>query len=148
MAAMPIELTWLVPDKIVLARWHGAIDDYHAGVMIEEMCLILDTAHSLVHTLLDLSEVGHISPSMIYLYLQSPIPKHPNRGRMCGFNATVEGEILADLLNRITQHEMIRLFTNREDARNYLLGHDSPPPPLAYGADQRPIQSGTSLPRT
>jgi hypothetical protein len=145
---MPIELTWLVPDKIMLERWSGAIDDYHAGVMIEEMSLILDTAHAPVHTLLDLSEVGHISPSLIYLYLRSSLPRHPNRGRMCGFNSTVECEILADLLNRITQRELLRLFPTRDAARNYLIGHDSPPPPLSYGAEQPPIQGGKPLPRT
>jgi len=139
---MPVELTWLVPDKIMLERWVGAIDDYHTRVMIEEMTLILDTAHAPVHTLLDLSEAGHLSPGLIYLYLQSPIPRHPNRGRMAGFSPTVESEILADLLNRLTQHDLIRLFASREEARCYLLSHDSPPPPLAHGLDQ----GATSLP--
>ncbi len=144
---MPIEITWLVPDKIVLERWFGTIDDNHTRIMIEEMSLILDTAQAPVHTLLDLSEVGHISPSLIYLYLQSSIPRHPNRGRICGFSPTVESEILADLLNRITQRELLRLFSNREEARAYLLSHDSPPPPLPHGPDYNPRQDGPSASR-
>lgn len=141
---MPIELTWMIPDKILLSRWCGPIDDYHIIVMVEEMGIILDNTRSLVHTLIDLSEVGHISPNMIILYLKSRVPFHPRRGRICGCWPTMEGEILADLLNRITQHEMIRLFPTREAALEFLITHDSPPPPLSFGPNLPP--SHTDLP--
>jgi hypothetical protein len=127
---MAVEIIWSVPDKVLLSRWTGDItlDDVHTA--LDEIKVILDGADHLIHTLLDLSELGVVDSDAIYLYAQSTLATHPHRGRVAGFAPTFQSEILADLLNRLTQRELIRMFPTREAARDYLLDHDTPPPPL------------------
>lgn len=132
---MAIELTWLIPDKILLSRWSGDVGDEDIRVLVGELRIILDAALAPIHTVIDMSEVKHIASNVFYLYVQSDIPLHSRRGRIGMVRPTVEGEILADLINRFTQHEMIRLFPSRDEARNYLLEHDTTPPILQFGSD-------------
>jgi hypothetical protein len=129
---MPIELTWMVPDKILLSRWIGTITNDDMAILMDELRIVLDNASGLVHTVIDLSEATSISPDVVYLYIQSQIPSHPRRGRIGLVGTTFQSEALADLLNRISQREMVRLFSGRLTARDYLLRNDTPPPMLRF----------------
>jgi predicted phosphohydrolase len=127
---VPIELTWLLPDKILLSRWTGVVSEDDMRVLVEELTIIFDAATGLIHTVIELSDVSHISTEGIYLYIQSSISHHPHRGRICMVNPTFESEVLADMTNRVFQREMVRVVETREQARDFLLGHDTPPPNL------------------
>jgi hypothetical protein len=116
---MPIELIWLLPDAILLSRWSGDITEHDACVLVDELGIILD-----------LSEAGYIHDDAIYYYFGSRIPRHPLRGRVALIGASFHSQALADILNRVSQHEMFRLFDSREEAREFLLTHDTPPPDL------------------
>jgi hypothetical protein len=141
---MPIELIWLVPDKILLSRWIGTITNDDITILMDELRVVLDNADRLVHTIIDLSESTAISPDVIYLYVQSQIPSHVNRGRIGLIGASFQSEALADLLNRISQREMVRLFSTRTAARDFLSRNDTPPPVLRFNLKDildRPDQS-------
>ena len=127
---MPIELTWLLPDKILLSRWTGEVSEDDMRVVIEETRIILEAANGLIHTVVELVDVNHISTDGVYLFIESNIPKHPNHGRICVVNPTFESEVLADMTNRVFQLDMLRLFDSQEEARDFLLAHDNPPPAL------------------
>jgi len=127
---MPIELTWLIPDKILLSRWIGDVSEEDMHVLVDEIGVVLDTATSLIHTVIDLSEVRHVSIGVAQVYLQSRIPTHPHRGRIGMVRSNVEGATVADLVNRLSRREMVRFFSTRGEARDFLLSHDTPPPPL------------------
>ncbi len=127
---MPIEFSWLLPDKILLSRWSGDITEQDVRVLVDELGVILDNAPRLVHTIIDLSEVGRIHDETVYYYFNSRIPRHPRRGRVALVRASFHGRALADVLNRVSQHELFRLFESREEARDFLLRHDTTPPAL------------------
>lgn len=129
---MPIELTWMVPDKILLSRWIGAITNNDLAILLDELRIALDNALGLIHTVIDLTETTSISPDVVYLYIQSQIPSHPRRGRIGLVGTTFQSEALADLLNRIAQRELVRLFSGRLTARDFLLHNDTPPPVLRF----------------
>lgn len=132
---MPIELTWLVPDMVILSRWIADVTEDDMLVLVDELGLILDTATRPIHTVIDMSDVMDISPNAGYGYLQSRIPTHPNRGRVGLVSPSFQGQVLADMLNRISQLEQFRFFDTRAEARDYLLIHDTPPPPLQPDED-------------
>jgi hypothetical protein len=127
---MPIELSWLLPDAILLSQWSGDITEPDMCVLVDELGIILDNAPRLVHTIIDLSEAGHVHDDAVYYYFRSPIPRHPHRGRVALVGGSFHSQALSDVLNRVFQREMIRLFDSRDDARNFLLSHDSAPPAL------------------
>jgi hypothetical protein len=128
---MPIELIWLLPDAILLSRWSGDITEHDATVLVDELGIILDNAPRVVHTILDLSEARHVDDDAIYYYFGSRIPRHPHRGRVALIRASFHGQAIAEVLNRVSQQEMFRLFDSREEAREFLLAHDTPPPDLS-----------------
>jgi hypothetical protein len=127
---MPIELSWLVPDAILLSQWSGDITPPDVGVLVDELGIILDNAPRLIHTVIDLSDARHINDDAVYTYFRSPIPHHPRRGRIALVGASFHSQALADVLNRVSQHEMFRLFNSRDEARDFLLRHNTPPPAL------------------
>jgi hypothetical protein len=132
---MPIELSWLIPDKILLSRWMGDISGEDMRVLVEELRIVLDGADFPIHTVIDLSEARHVSSEAADVYLQSPIPTHVHRGRIGMVKSNVEGEIVATLVNRQAHREMVRMFDTRDEACAFLLDHDTPPPPLQPGSD-------------
>jgi hypothetical protein len=97
---MTIELSWLVPDTTLLSHW------------------------------IDLSDCRHINDDAVYHYFRSPIPRHPRRGRIALVGASFHSQALADVLNRVSHHEMFQAFDSRHEARAFLLHHDTPPPSL------------------
>jgi hypothetical protein len=127
---MPIELSWLVPDAILLSQWSGDITPPDVGVLVDELGIILDNAPRLIHTVIDLSDARRINDDAVYSYFRSPIPRHPRRGRIALVGASFHSQALADVLNRVSEHEMFRLFNSRDEARDFLLRHDTPPPAL------------------
>ena len=131
---MPIELSWLLPDMILLSYWSGDITEPDIRVLVDELGIIFDDAPRPVHTIIDLSEAGHIQDDAIYYYFRSRIPTHPRRGRVALIGASFHSQALADVLNRVSQQEMFRLFDSRKEARDFLLRHDTPPPDLPTSA--------------
>jgi hypothetical protein len=127
---MPIELSWLLPDTILLSRWSGDIAEPDVRVLVDELGIILDNAPRLIHTIIDLSETRVVHDEAAYYYFRSRIPRHPRRGRVALVKASFHSRALADVLNRISQREMFRLFDSRDEARDFLLRHDTPPPGL------------------
>ena len=127
---MPIELIWLIPNKILLSRWTGRVEVDDMRVLIEELLIIFDEAPTVIHTVLDMSNVEYISSDAFYLYLQSPAARHARRGRIGLVQPSFQATMLADLMNQLSRRELIRVFETREAARDYLMGHDSPPPTL------------------
>jgi hypothetical protein len=127
---MPIALSWMLPDTILLSRWSGEITEQDMRVLVEELGIILDTAPRLIHTLVDLSETRHIQDEAAYYYFGSRIPSHPRRGRIALVRAPFQGAVLADVFNRVSAREMFRLFDTREEACDFLLHHDTPPPAM------------------
>ncbi|HEX3054336.1 MAG TPA: hypothetical protein VHP83_27010 [Aggregatilineaceae bacterium] len=125
---MPIELTWMLPDKILLARWYGMVRAEDASIFLEELSLILDEAPRLLHIVLEASELIDVTMDAVYLYLGSNINFHPRRGRIAAVGGGYRVEIVADVINRISQYDLIRLFRTREEAQDFLLSHDTPPP--------------------
>jgi len=132
---MPIELSWLIPDKILLSRWTGDISGEEVRVFVEEVEIALDAAALPVHTVIDLSEARHISVETAWVYLQSRLPTHPCRGQIGIVRSTLDGEIVTDLVNRLSPRTTVRAFATREEARNYLLSHNDSPPPLRPDSD-------------
>jgi hypothetical protein len=143
---MPIELSWMIPDKILLSRWTGDISAEDVRVLVEELGIALDTAAIPVHTVIDLSEARHLSTETARVYLHSRLPTHPCRGQIGIVRSTIEAENAADLGNRLSQHETVRTFATREEARSYLLSHDVPPPALRPDSD--PSLSSSSSPHS
>ncbi len=88
---MPIKLSWLVPDKILLSRWSGEITVQDMQILVDELGIILDTAPRLVHSIIDLSEVQRIHDEAAYYYFRSRIPRHPRRGRVALVQCAVSG---------------------------------------------------------
>jgi len=127
---MPVELTWMQPDKILLTRWISAVGDDDVRVLFEELRIILDHAETPVHLIIDLSDVTELSPDTPYIFLQSAIPAHSQRGRIGLVGSRLHAQVMADLVNRVLAHEMMRLFRDRTLARDFMLEHDSPPPKL------------------
>lgn len=130
---MPIELTWLIPNKILLSRWIGAVGATDGHALVDELLTILDAASRPVHTIIDLSENTALDPEVALVYSQSAVPAHPRRGRIGVVGAGTQRHVLADLLNRFSGREMFRLFETHDEALAFLLRHDSPPPPLSSG---------------
>jgi hypothetical protein len=143
---MPIEITWMIPQKILLACGAEPITEDDMHVFIEEFSIILDAADRLTHTVLDLSHVKTIDDAIAYVFYGSRVPEHPRRGRIGMVNANFQGRVQADILNRISGREMFHLFDSRETARTFLLTHDSPAPPFAAGYSE--AGSATSAPDT
>jgi len=139
---VPIELSWLIPDKILLSRWTGDITEEDMRVLVEELEIVLDSAALPIHTVIDLSEARHVSTEAAYVYLQSSIPAHVHRGRIGVVKANIEAKAVADLVNRISRREMVRMFATRDEACRFLLNHDNPPPPLPPGSDPSIYPSG------
>jgi hypothetical protein len=127
---MPIELSWMIPDQILLYRWFGDISDEDLRVVIEELKIIFDTAPRPVHTIVDTSEAEHVSSDLLYIYMQSPVPTHPRCGRIAIVSGSFEAQAITDMINQLSQREMFRLFDSRASARDFLLSHDTPPPTL------------------
>jgi hypothetical protein len=125
---MPIELSWLLPDTILLSRWSGEITEHDMQVLVEELGIILDTAPRLIHTLIELSEARHIQSEAAYYYFRSRIPTHPHRGRVALVQAPFQGAALADVFNRVSGRELFRIFNTRDEAYDFLRRHDTPPP--------------------
>jgi hypothetical protein len=132
---MPIELTWFIPDRILLSRWIGHVNEEDMLVLVDEIGIILDTAQRPIHTIIDMSEVADISPNAAYSYIQSRIPTHPRRGRVCLVATTFHIQVMADTLNRISQLELFHLCASRNEARDFLFLNDTQPPPLQLDAD-------------
>lgn len=139
---MSIELTWLVPDQILLSCWTDVVTEDDMRVLVEELIIIFDAADRLIHSVIDLAAVRSFNDAAIYLYYQSPAAKHPRRGRIAVVKPPLQGQIMADVLNRVAQRELVRLFDTREDARDFLLTNDSPPPVYYSGYDQ-PAEVGS-----
>ncbi len=127
---MPVELTWMQPEKILLARWVGVVSDEDVRVLFEELRIILDHSDTPVHLIIDLSDVADMSPDAPYIFLQSAIPAHNQRGRIGLVGSRLRAQVMADLVNRVLDHEMMRLFKDRTLARDFILQHDSAPPQL------------------
>ncbi len=127
---MPIELTWLIPNQILISRWSGDVSPSDMNVLVEELAIILDAADRPIHTLIDLTNVDSIHPDVLPIYLQSSIPEHSLRGRIALAGTLAGIQTLVDRLNQTTGREMVRLFATRAEARDYLLSHDTPPPAL------------------
>ncbi len=125
---MPIELSWFIPDKILLSHWSGVVSVDDLRVLIEELSIILDEAHGLIHTVIDLSEVELISDDVVQLYAASSVARHPRRGRIGVVNPSPHAAVLGDLINRNAKREMIQFFDTQTAARDYLLSHNEPPP--------------------
>ncbi|MBN1565220.1 MAG: hypothetical protein JXA10_15350 [Anaerolineae bacterium] len=132
---MSIEITWMIPQRILLASGGEPITESDMQVFVEEWRFILDAASRLIHTIWDLSNVQTITESVPYIYYDSRIPEHPRRGRTALINPNFQGRVQADILNRISGHELFRAFESRDAARDFLLAHDSPPPVFAVGYD-------------
>ncbi|HML23121.1 MAG TPA: hypothetical protein PKD09_15820 [Aggregatilinea sp.] len=135
---MPIELTWMQPDHILLSRWSGDVLPGDMHVLVEELCIILDAADRLTHTVIDLADARSIHPDVLPIYMQSPAPLHPNRGMIAVVDATDSTRALADQFNQRAGHEIVRLFPSRLEARDYLLHLDaaSAPEDDSPGADR------------
>ncbi len=134
---MPIELSWLLPDKILISAWSGHITVQDMQVLVEELGIILDAAPYTVHSVIDLSSARQIDDEAAYYYFSSRIPRHPRRGRIALVRAPFHGAALADVFNRVAERELFRLFDSRDEARDFLLHHDSPPPSLKGGESYR-----------
>lgn len=143
---MPIDLSWLIPDTILLSRWSGDITSRDILFLIDELGIILDAAPRIVHSLIDLSNAGRIDDEAAYAYFRSRIPTHPRRGRVALVGATFQGIALADIFNRVSNREMFQLFDTREEARDFLLHHDTVPPDLRPASPTSPAD--TSLPES
>jgi hypothetical protein len=139
---VPIELSWLIPDKVLLCRWIGDISGEDVRVLVEELGIVLDGAPYPIHTVIDLSEVQQVSFEAAYVYLQSSIPRHVRQGRTGIVRPNIEGEVAADLVNRISRRELVRTFDARDEACRFLLDHDNPPPPVQPGSDVPSHSSG------
>jgi hypothetical protein len=135
---MPIELSWLLPDKILLSLWSGDITVQDVHVLVEELGIILDAAPHTIHSVIDLANARHVDDEAAYYYFSSRIPRHPRRGRVALVRASFQGVALADVFNRVSDLELFRLFDTRDEARDFLLRHDSPPPGL-HAADDFPV---------
>jgi hypothetical protein len=140
---MPIEITWMIPDKILMSIWRGEITQDDMRILVEELGIILDTASDVVHTIIDLSDVSRIHDEAAYYYFGSRIPRHPNRGRIALVRAPLQGAVLADAFNRVSDREMFRLFETRDEARAFLLRHDTPPPALRLVSGSLPNENDT-----
>jgi hypothetical protein len=127
---MPIELSWLVPDAILLSHCTGDITLSDMSLLVDELRIILDNAPRLVHTIIYLSNARRINDDAVYYYFRSPIPQHPRRGRVALIGASFHSQALADVLNRVSEREMFRVFDSHDEARAFLLRHDTPPPAL------------------
>ncbi len=125
---MPIEFTWVLPDKILLARLYGKIQAEDVSVSLEELSFILDQVPGLLHIVLETSELTDVAMDAVYYYLGNPVNFHPHRGRIAAVGRGYRVEIVADVINRISQYELVRLFRTREEAQDFLLSHDTPPP--------------------
>lgn len=141
---MMIELSWLLPDRILLSRWSGEITEQDMRDLVEELGIILDMAPRLIHTLIDLSETRHIQDEAAYYYFRSRITTHPHRGRIALVQAPFQGAALADVFNRVSAREMFRVFDTREEARQFLLDNDTPPPTMP--PPDQPPNGGDSPP--
>ena len=130
---MPIEFTWIVPDKILLSRWWDHVSEDDMRVLVEELGLILDSAEQLIHTVADMSDIKSMDDDAVYYYFRSRIPTHPRRGRVAMVNPPFQSAVLTDMFNRVSEREMFRQFGTRDAARAYLLSHDTPPPALRPG---------------
>ncbi|NLX08971.1 MAG: hypothetical protein GXY36_04900 [Chloroflexi bacterium] len=125
---MPIELTWLVPEKILLSRWIGEISPDDMRVAVEELLIILDSASELIHSVIDLGDFHKTHADAIRVYVESPVRAHPNRGQIGVIDAPGDLQSLLDQINRAWQRRMLRYFDSRAEARDFLLAHDHPPP--------------------
>ncbi|RPI92224.1 MAG: STAS/SEC14 domain-containing protein [Chloroflexi bacterium] len=132
---MPIELSWLLPDRILLSLWSGHITVQDVHILVEELGIILDAAPYTVHSVIDLSDARQLDDEAAYYYFSSRIPRHPRRGRVALVRAPFHGAALADVFNRVADRELFRLFDTREEARIFLLQHDTPPPSLQGDQD-------------
>ncbi|NDJ76009.1 MAG: STAS/SEC14 domain-containing protein [Chloroflexi bacterium] len=138
---MPVEVRWLVPNKIIDSRWSGDITAEDAEYLVQKLLNVFDAATTPIHSIVDIGESGHISPDFIRIYLESPAANHTRRGRIAIVGSSAQRHVLADLVNKVSQRELVRLFETRAAARAYLLEHDSPPPPLSSkSADTPPIR--------
>ncbi|MBN1681515.1 MAG: STAS/SEC14 domain-containing protein [Anaerolineae bacterium] len=127
---MAIEITWLIPDKIVLSRWTGEVTVEDVEMMVEELGITFENSRHTIHSMIDLSNFSHTSREAMTAYLNSPIPTHPRRGRVAVVGSSSEAIDLADYVNSALKLDMVRLFETHEKARAFLLEHDTPPPAL------------------
>jgi hypothetical protein len=128
---MPFEFIWLIPNKILLSRWYGAVTVDDARVLTDELAVVFDEADTLIHTVIDTRDLTDFDPEFLKAYFASPAAAHPYRGRIAIVQAPTQWLSLVDHANQMTGRMLARVFETRDEARDYLLANDSPPPPLA-----------------
>lgn len=133
---MSLELSWLIPDKILLLSWADTVTDDDMRILIEELVIILDAADQVIHSVIEMAGAHTFSDSIIYEYYQSPAAHHPQRGRIALVQPTFQLKVLADVVNRVSESELFHTCATREEACAFLLANDSPPPAYHTGYDQ------------
>lgn len=146
---MSIELSWLIPDKILLSRWSGHVSTDDMRLLIEELSIILSGSGTPIHTLIDLSDVHSISPDVVAVYAGSQVPLHPRRGRIAIAGSAPGLVELGRRLNEGAQRELVRLFPTRAEARDFLLRNDTSPPLLTTASPPDPaLPPGLDAPQS
>lgn len=125
---MPVELSWLLPDHILLAKYSGNVspEDIHSQY---ETGLQMSEAHPehLVHLIVEIAEVKSF-PSQLKAYKGSYGEKSKNAGwviiigknRLMHFISSVIGQLM---------HLSFAYMTTREEALQYILERDRTIPP-------------------
>ncbi len=123
---MPIEIRWLVPNHILISRWYEVVTRHDMFILIEELERILQSAPRPIHTLLDMTEAEGYEEGVVELYIQSPVPKHPNRGHLALVHAPPHLMPLVEKANTLAGRTMVHLFDDYQTAKQFLLSSDAP----------------------
>lgn len=131
---MPIEFTWLLPDKILLSRWYGTVTAEDMRILSDELQVVFEHTTSLIHSIIDLYDLDDVADDIVTAYFKGAAATHPRRGRIAAVQIPARYRALAERANQLAGREILRAFETRSDARDYLLANDTPPPPLGPGA--------------
>lgn len=127
---MTIELTWLIPDSILLSRWIDDVSRQDLKLLIDDLSVIFAVAPRLVHTIIDLTDARSIEYEALAIYMASDAPRHPRRGRIAIVDPPPDAISVIEILNNAARQQMLVVFETQQQAREFLLANDSPAPLL------------------
>lgn len=131
---MPIEFTWLLPDKILLSRWYGTVTTEDMRILTGELQVVFEHARTLIHSIIDLYDLEDVADDIATAYFEGTAATHPWRGRIAIVQLPEHYRALVERANQLAGREMLRAFETRSEACDFLLTNDTPPPPLGSGA--------------
>lgn len=122
---MPIELTWFIPNRILLMSWSGQVTADDICIMIDELSVVYNHVDGYLHAIIELYEVEHVDPHVVQVFIHHPAFSDPHRGQVALVRLPHQFLPIVIEANKIAQEQFVHIFETRIAAQNFLLTLDA-----------------------